>query len=170
MYLISLVLQSIKPLRMPRRERNKFVKKNQVLELKIEDYAFGGKGIARIKSEEGSFVVFVPNKFRVTGRHRFGFQGLPLLRQKSVKRDKKAGIGSIFQVNPLSASIVSRMIGWNSAGIPSWRLRTHFDPSFAHLWHDMGRGIHLPGSRAGTGHGHEDPEGGELAKRPAKTV
>jgi len=46
---------------MPRRERNKFVKRNQVLELKIEDYAFGGKGIARIKSEEGSFVVFVPN-------------------------------------------------------------------------------------------------------------
>ncbi|MGK0458294.1 MAG: hypothetical protein ACJAVE_001275, partial [Polaribacter sp.] len=40
---------------MPRRERNKFVKKNQVLELKIEDYAFGGKGIARIHSEEGSF-------------------------------------------------------------------------------------------------------------------
>ena len=32
---------------MPRRERNKFVKKNQVLELKIEDYAFGGKGIAK---------------------------------------------------------------------------------------------------------------------------
>ncbi|UAM99295.1 23S rRNA (uracil(1939)-C(5))-methyltransferase RlmD [Polaribacter litorisediminis] len=46
---------------MPRRERNKFVKKNQVLELQIEDYAFGGKGIARIKSDEGSFVVFVPN-------------------------------------------------------------------------------------------------------------
>jgi 23S rRNA (uracil-5-)-methyltransferase RumA len=46
---------------MPRRERNKFVKKNQILELNIEDYAFGGKGIARIKSEEGSFVVFVPN-------------------------------------------------------------------------------------------------------------
>ena len=46
---------------MPRRERNKFVKKNQVLELKIEDYAFGGKGIARIRSEEGSFVIFIPN-------------------------------------------------------------------------------------------------------------
>ncbi|MGJ8744139.1 23S rRNA (uracil(1939)-C(5))-methyltransferase RlmD [Polaribacter sp.] len=46
---------------MPRRERNKFVKKNQVLELKIEDYAFGGKGIARIKSKDGSFVIFVPN-------------------------------------------------------------------------------------------------------------
>lgn len=115
-------------------------------------------------------VVFVLNKVRVTGRHRFSFQGFPLLSQKSVKRDEKASVGSIFQVNPLSASIVSRMIGWNSAGIPSWRLRTHFDPSVAHLWHDMGRGIHLPGSRAGTGHGHEDPEGGELAKRPAKTV
>jgi len=47
--------------KMPRRERNKFVKKNQVLELKIEDYAFGGKGIARIHTEDGSFVVFVPN-------------------------------------------------------------------------------------------------------------
>ncbi len=46
---------------MPRRERNKFVNKNQILELKIEDYAFGGKGIARIRSEEGEFVVFVPN-------------------------------------------------------------------------------------------------------------
>ena len=46
---------------MPRRERNKFVKRGQILELKIEDYAFGGKGIARIHSEEGSFVVFVPN-------------------------------------------------------------------------------------------------------------
>lgn len=46
---------------MPRRERNKFVKRGQVLELKIEDYAFGGKGIARIRSEEGEFIVFVPN-------------------------------------------------------------------------------------------------------------
>ena len=61
MHLISVISQSIKLLRMPRRERNKFVKKNQVLELKIEDYAFGGKGIARIQSEEGNFVVFVPN-------------------------------------------------------------------------------------------------------------
>ena len=46
---------------MPSRDRNKFVKRNEVLELKIEDYAFGGKGIARIHSDEGSFVVFVPN-------------------------------------------------------------------------------------------------------------
>ena len=46
---------------MPRRERNKFVKRGQILELSIEDYAFGGKGIARIRSEEGEFVVFIPN-------------------------------------------------------------------------------------------------------------
>ncbi|WP_299158833.1 23S rRNA (uracil(1939)-C(5))-methyltransferase RlmD [uncultured Tenacibaculum sp.] len=46
---------------MPRRERNKFVKRNQELEILIEDYAFGGKGIGRIRSDEGVFVVFVPN-------------------------------------------------------------------------------------------------------------
>ncbi len=46
---------------MARRERNKFVKRNQILEIKIEDYAFGGKGIGRIRSEEGEFVIFVPN-------------------------------------------------------------------------------------------------------------
>lgn len=46
---------------MPRRERNRFVKRNQVIELTIEDYAFGGKGIAKLKNDEGSFVVFVPN-------------------------------------------------------------------------------------------------------------
>ena len=48
-------------LEMPRRERNKFVKRGQILELLIEDYAFGGKGIARLRNEHGEFVVFVPN-------------------------------------------------------------------------------------------------------------
>lgn len=46
---------------MPRRERNKFVKRGQILIIEIEDYAFGGKGIGRIKNEHGEFVVFVPN-------------------------------------------------------------------------------------------------------------
>lgn len=46
---------------MPRRERNKFVKRGQIIEILIEDYAFGGKGIGRIRSELGEFVVFVPN-------------------------------------------------------------------------------------------------------------
>ncbi|MEM8524241.1 MAG: 23S rRNA (uracil(1939)-C(5))-methyltransferase RlmD [Bacteroidota bacterium] len=46
---------------MARRERNKFVKRGQIIELLIEDYAFGGKGIGRIWNEEGEFVVFVNN-------------------------------------------------------------------------------------------------------------
>ncbi len=46
---------------MPRRERNKFVKRGEILNLNIEDYAFGGKGIARLRNEHGEFVVFVPN-------------------------------------------------------------------------------------------------------------
>lgn len=46
---------------MPRRERNKFVKRGEILNLNIEDYAFGGKGIARLRNEHGKFVVFVPN-------------------------------------------------------------------------------------------------------------
>ena len=46
---------------MTNKTRNKFVKRGQILEVKIEDYAFGGKGIGRLKSELGDFVVFVPN-------------------------------------------------------------------------------------------------------------
>ncbi|WP_299839182.1 23S rRNA (uracil(1939)-C(5))-methyltransferase RlmD [uncultured Tenacibaculum sp.] len=46
---------------MPRRERNKFVKRGEIIEILIEDYAFGGKGIGRIRNEHGEFVVFVPN-------------------------------------------------------------------------------------------------------------
>ncbi|NRA91878.1 MAG: TRAM domain-containing protein, partial [Psychroserpens sp.] len=46
---------------MPRRERNRFVKRGALIELKIEDYAFGGKGIGRIRNDHGEFVVFVPN-------------------------------------------------------------------------------------------------------------
>ncbi|TWO31464.1 23S rRNA (uracil(1939)-C(5))-methyltransferase RlmD [Seonamhaeicola sediminis] len=46
---------------MPRRERNKFVKRGEIIELLIEDYAFGGKGIGRLRNKYGEFVVFVPN-------------------------------------------------------------------------------------------------------------
>ncbi len=46
---------------MPRRERNKFVKRGQIIEIEIESYAFGGKGIGRIRNDHGEFVVFVPN-------------------------------------------------------------------------------------------------------------
>lgn len=46
---------------MTRRKQNKFVKRGEVLETLIEDYAFGGKGIGRIRNEDGEFVIFVPN-------------------------------------------------------------------------------------------------------------
>ncbi|MFK7954133.1 MAG: 23S rRNA (uracil(1939)-C(5))-methyltransferase RlmD [Ekhidna sp.] len=46
---------------MARKEQNKFVRRGEILEILIEDYAFGGKGIGRIKNEHGEFVVFVPN-------------------------------------------------------------------------------------------------------------
>ena len=39
------------------------VHRNQVLELEIEDLAFGGQAIARLRSEEGEFVLFVENAF-----------------------------------------------------------------------------------------------------------
>ena len=44
--------------------RNKRVfKKGQILELVIESVAFGGKGISRVETEKGPFVVFVLNTF-----------------------------------------------------------------------------------------------------------
>lgn len=39
------------------------VHRNQVIEVKIDDFAFGGQGIARVKSEEGDFILFVENTF-----------------------------------------------------------------------------------------------------------
>ena len=41
--------------------QKRFVKRGEVLEIQIQDYAFGGKGIGRIRNEQGEFVVFVPN-------------------------------------------------------------------------------------------------------------
>jgi len=41
--------------------RDRLFRKNEVLELQIEDVAFGGKGISRIDTERGPFVVFVQN-------------------------------------------------------------------------------------------------------------
>ena len=46
---------------MSRKARNKFVRRGEILEIEIQDYAFGGKGIGRISNEHGEFVVFVPN-------------------------------------------------------------------------------------------------------------
>ncbi|MEM9340144.1 MAG: 23S rRNA (uracil(1939)-C(5))-methyltransferase RlmD [Bacteroidota bacterium] len=46
---------------MARKKQNRFVKRGEVLEILIQDYAFGGKGIGKISNEHGEFVVFVPN-------------------------------------------------------------------------------------------------------------
>ena len=37
--------------------------RGDTVELEIHDYAFGGRGISRIPTEEGSYVVFVDNAF-----------------------------------------------------------------------------------------------------------
>lgn len=39
------------------------VHRNQIIEVKIDDFAFGGQGLARMKSEEGDFILFVENTF-----------------------------------------------------------------------------------------------------------
>ena len=46
-------------------------KKNQVVELEIVDAAYGGKGIAKVPSDQGDYILFVPNTIKgqtVTGR------------------------------------------------------------------------------------------------------
>jgi len=45
------------------RRVNRHFHKGQVLTLDITDMAFGGKGIARLETEKGAFVVFVQNAF-----------------------------------------------------------------------------------------------------------
>lgn len=37
--------------------------RNQIIEVRISDYAFGGQGIARMSTEDGDFVIFVENAF-----------------------------------------------------------------------------------------------------------
>lgn len=39
------------------------LKRAQIVELEISDYAFGGRGIARLSTREGDYVVFVDNAF-----------------------------------------------------------------------------------------------------------
>ncbi|MDR0801835.1 23S rRNA (uracil(1939)-C(5))-methyltransferase RlmD [Fluviicola sp.] len=39
------------------------VHRNQIIEVKVDDFAFGGQGITRMKSEEGDFILFVENTF-----------------------------------------------------------------------------------------------------------
>ena len=43
--------------------KQKMYRKGEVIHVTITDSAFGGKGIARIKTETGDFTVFVQNTF-----------------------------------------------------------------------------------------------------------
>ena len=43
------------------------ISRGQVVKLEISDIAFGGKGIAKINSDQGEYVLFVPNTF--PGQH-----------------------------------------------------------------------------------------------------
>ncbi len=78
---------------MPSRPRNKFVKRGQIIEIKIEDYAFGGKGIGRIRNEHGEFVVFVPNT--LPGQ---------LVKAQIKKASKKYAEGKLFEVLEASSN------------------------------------------------------------------
>lgn len=46
---------------MGRKKKNQFVKRGETIEIVIQNYAFGGKGIGKLSNDEGEFVVFVPN-------------------------------------------------------------------------------------------------------------
>lgn len=39
------------------------MKRGDIIEIEITDYAFGGKGIAKLDTEQGQYVVFVPNTY-----------------------------------------------------------------------------------------------------------
>ena len=39
------------------------VNRNQIIEVEITGFAFGGNGFARLETEQGDFVVFVENTF-----------------------------------------------------------------------------------------------------------
>ena len=41
----------------------KLFNRGDIVELEIVDYSFGGRGIAKIPTEDGNFIVFVDNAF-----------------------------------------------------------------------------------------------------------
>lgn len=63
------------------------VHRGEIIEVEIEDLAFGGQGIARLRSEEGDFVLFVENTF--PGQ---------LVRAKVEKKRKRHGECKLLEV------------------------------------------------------------------------
>ena len=39
------------------------LKRGELVTLEISDYAFGGKGVAKIPTEQGAYIIFVDNTF-----------------------------------------------------------------------------------------------------------
>lgn len=73
------------------------VHRGQILDLEIENLAFGGQGIARLRSEEGEFVLFVENTF--PGQ---------IVRAKVEKKRKRHGeckLIEVLQRSPLEVSL-----------------------------------------------------------------
>jgi 23S rRNA (uracil1939-C5)-methyltransferase len=63
------------------------VQKGQIIEITVEDLAFGGQGIARLRSDEGDFVLFIENTF--PGQ---------LVRAKVEKKRKRHGECKLLEV------------------------------------------------------------------------
>ena len=62
-------------------------KRGSEVELEIHDFAFGGKGISRIQTEEGNYIVFVLNA--IPGQK---------VRAKITKKRKKHAEGRLLEV------------------------------------------------------------------------
>lgn len=73
------------------------IKRGEIITVDIEDLAFGGKGIARIRDEHGSFVIFVQNTFpgqRVEARVT-----------KKRKKHAEASLLKVIQRSPMEEEI-----------------------------------------------------------------
>ena len=86
-------------------------KRGQVVEVKIEDYAFGGKGIARFPTEKGNYVVFVDNS--LPG------QTVKAIIAKAKKRYSQAKLMEVISKSPHETEIpYQRIAGAPFAALP----------------------------------------------------
>jgi tRNA/tmRNA/rRNA uracil-C5-methylase (TrmA/RlmC/RlmD family) len=63
------------------------LKRNQILDIKIDRFAFGGNGIGLLKTDKGDFTVFVENTF--PGQ---------LVRAQVIKTDKRFANCKLIEV------------------------------------------------------------------------
>ena len=112
--------------------------RGQITELQITDYAFGGKGIAKIQTEQGAFVVFVPNTF--PGQH------VKARIAQSKKRYAEGKLIEILRPSPAEASIPYQPIpGAPYATLPLHIQEQYKEESAIKLLHDFAK---IPDPRA----------------------